>query len=340
MKSAGNFIFSITRRSALLTLFSLLMSSSWSYGQDPQYSQFYANPLYLNPALTGAGICPRVIGNYRNQWPSLGGAFNTYNGSFDMYVDALHGGIGLLFNADRAGGGNLNTTTISLMYAFKFNITEKLQASTAVKAGYYQRHIVWENLTFGDMYEDLIKGGVIKPTLEKPPDNPRVGVPDFGAGIFLSYDNLVYGGFAVDHLSQPDIGFYSDMTSRLYMKFTAHAGAVIPLKGGSDEEREFSISPNILYQQQFRFHQLNIGLYLTIDPFVGGLWFRHNFENPDAVIPMLGIHYKSLRVSYSYDITVSNLKGASGGAHEVSASWQFPCIEKRRHIRAIKCPRF
>jgi type IX secretion system PorP/SprF family membrane protein len=126
------------------------------------------------------------------------------------------------------------------------------------------------------------------------------------------------------------------------MKITVSAGSVINLRkgGGYDEEKEFSISPNVLYQQQDAFHQLNLGLSLTFDPFIGGVWFRYNFENPDALIPFLGIHYKNLRIGYSYDFTISHLKGASGGAHEVSASWQFPCIEKRRHIRAIKCPRF
>jgi type IX secretion system PorP/SprF family membrane protein len=125
------------------------------------------------------------------------------------------------------------------------------------------------------------------------------------------------------------------------MKFTVHAGTLVNLKaGGFGDDREFSISPNVLYQQQGKFHQLNLGLYLTVDPFVGGIWFRHNFENADAIIPMLGIHYKNLRVGYSYDFTVSELKSVSGGAHEISASWQFPCIEKRRKIRAIKCPRF
>lgn len=308
--------------------------------QDPEFSQFYANPLYLNPALTGLNICPRAIGNYRNQWPGLGKAFNTYNVSFDQYVTFLHGGIGVLLTADRAGGGNLNTTVISLMYAYKFNITSRLQASGAIKAGYYQRRLVWENLTFEDMIDP--QGGFILPTSEKQPDQPRIGVPDFSAGIFLAYDNLVYGGVAVDHLSQPKIGFYANNDSPLYMKFTIHAGGTINLRknGSAEDEREFSLSPNVLYQQQFKYHQLNIGLYLTIDPFVGGVWYRHSFENPDAIIPMLGIHYKNLQVGYSYDFTISNLKGASGGAHEVSASWQFPCSEKRRHIRAIKCPRF
>ncbi|TSA30006.1 MAG: type IX secretion system membrane protein PorP/SprF [Bacteroidetes bacterium] len=323
-----------------LFLFLSLLPVLSLVAQDPQFSQFYANPLYLNPALTGAPICPRLLANYRNQWPSVEKAFVTYNASYDQYVDFLHGGVGLLFTADRAGGGNLNTTMISLLYAYKFNITSRIYASAGVQVTYYQRRLVWENLLFEDMIDP--QNGFIWPTSEKEPDRQRVGVPDFSAGVFLGYEDLIYGGISVSHLTQPDIGFYADANALLYMKITVHAGSVINLrKGGTvDEDKEFSISPNILYQQQFNYHQLNLGLYFSYYPFVAGLWFRHNFENADAVIPFIGVHYKNLRVGYSYDFTVSNLKGASGGAHEVSASWQFPCIEKRRHIRAIKCPGF
>jgi type IX secretion system PorP/SprF family membrane protein len=328
------------RRFAFIILFAVPIFVGETFAQDPEFSQFYANPLYLNPALAGVTICPRATASYRNQWPGIGKAFNTYNFGYDQYVNFLHGGLGVLVTADRAGGGNLNTTVISLMYAYKFNLSAHLQASGALKAGYYQRRLVWENLTFEDMIDP--QGGFILPTSEKQPDNSSIGVPDFSAGVFLAYDDLVYGGIAVDHLTQPKIGFYADNSTQLYMKYTVHIGSVINLhkNGSADEDREFSISPNILYQQQFNFHQLNVGLYLTIDPFVGGLWFRHNFENADAIIPMVGFHYKNLRIGYSYDYTISKLKSASGGAHEVSASWQFPCIEKRRHIRAIKCPRF
>jgi type IX secretion system PorP/SprF family membrane protein len=184
--------------------------------------------------------------------------------------------------------------------------------------------------------------GNLLPTAEKPPEQSRIGVPDFSAGIFLGYDDLVYGGISVDHLSQPKIGFYSDVETQLYMKFTIHAGGNINLhkKGSIGQEREFSLSPNILYQQQFQFHQLNVGLYLTIEPFVGGVWYRYNFENSDAVIPMIGFFYKNIRVGYSYDYTISNLKGSTNGAHEVSASWQFPCLSKLRRLHAIKSPMF
>ncbi len=328
------------RRFSIIVLLAFPFIMGEVYAQDPEFSQFYANPLYLNPAMAGITICPRVIGNYRNQWPGIGKAFNTYSFSYDQYVGFLHGGVGLLVTADRAGGGNLNTTVISLMYAYKLNLSRNLQASGAIRAGYYQRRLVWENLRFEDMIDP--QGGFILPTAEKQPDNSSVGVPDFSAGVFLSYSDLVYGGLAVDHLTRPKIGFYADNSTYLPIKYTVHIGSSINLSsnGSADEDREFSISPNILYQQQFKFHQLNIGVYLTIDPFVGGLWFRHNFENADALIPMLGIHYKNLRVGYSYDFTISKLKSVSGGAHEVSASWQFPCIEKRMRIRAIKCPRF
>lgn len=330
----------MVKKIAITALFGFLMLMNAASAQDPEFSQFYANPLYLNPALAGVNICPRIIANYRNQWPSLDNAFVAYNASYDQYFDFLHGGVGLIFTNDRAAGGNLNTTIIGLMYAYKFNITGHLQASTAIKVSYHQRSLKWQNLTFEDMIDP--QSGFTLPTSEKQPDNASVGVPDFSAGAFLAWDDLLYGGITVDHLSQPKVGFYTDNSTQLYMKYTVHVGSVINLKKGGNwgEDREFSISPNILYQQQFNFHQLNIGLYLTIDPFVGGLWFRHNFENADAIIPMLGFHWKNLRMSYSYDYTVSKLQGATGGAHEVSASWQFPCIEKKRHIRAIKCPRF
>ncbi len=312
-----------------------------AFAQDPEFSQYYANPLYLNPALTGATVCPRVIGNYRNQWPGLGNAYNTYSFSYDQVVNIFHGGLGVLIMADRAGGGSLNTTTAGLSYAYRFNITEKLNASLAARVSYYQRRIVWENFIFDDQI-DPRSGQVVRSSKEPPPDNPSVSAVDFSAGMFLDYDGLVYGGFAVDHLTQPKNAFYNDNTSQLNIKYTVHAGSIINLRQGYgyDEEKEFSISPNVLYQQQGGFHQLNLGAYLTIDPLICGLWLRHNFENADAVIVLVGIHYKSLRVGYSYDLNVSRLFSVSGGAHEISASYQFPCYERKRKIRAIKCPRF
>ena len=83
--------------------------------QDPAFSQFFANPLYLNPAMAGTNICPRVSLNHRNQWPGIGKTYVTYSASYDQYVDKLGGGLGFSVAKDVAGAGNLNTTHISCL---------------------------------------------------------------------------------------------------------------------------------------------------------------------------------------------------------------------------------
>ncbi len=94
--------------------------------------------------------------------------------------------------------------------------------------------------------------------------------------------------------------------------------------------------------QQGKFHQLNAGLYVTKYPFVVGAYYRHNFQNPDAAIVLVGLKFDNVRFGYSYDITMSNVGGKAGGAHEISLAWDF-CIykeQKRRRIRAINAPSF
>ena len=69
--------------------------------QDPQFTQFYANPLYLNPAFAGSHGCPRFATNYRNEWPSLSGNYVTYSVSYDQYFKTISGGIGVIATHDQ-----------------------------------------------------------------------------------------------------------------------------------------------------------------------------------------------------------------------------------------------
>ena len=67
--------------------------------QDPLFTQFFSNALYLNPAIAGRDLSPRVHSTYRNQWPGINKAYVTYNLEYDQFAPDLHGGVGFQINA-------------------------------------------------------------------------------------------------------------------------------------------------------------------------------------------------------------------------------------------------
>ena len=308
--------------------FSFIILSQDVKAQDPQFSQFYANPLYLNPAFAGTARCPRVVMNYRNQWPGIPGNFVTYSASYDQHVDDAMGGLGVLVTNDRAGAGALTTTSASGIYSYQIPINRFFSIRAGIQATYYQKKIDWNSLTFGDQISD--RNGFIWKTAENPILNSR-GVADFSAGA-LAFSDKFFAGFSVNHLTQPYEGFTNAAKSRLPRKYTAHAGAVIPLSQYSD----WTISPNIIYQQQANFQQLNLGLYVSKGPLVGGLWYR----NQDAIIALIGFKMDKFKIGYTYDVTISKLSNASAGSHEISMILTFKCKVKRKKFNTINCPTF
>ncbi len=306
-----------------------LLTLKTAKAQDPQFTQFYANPLYLNPALAGTNICPRICINYRNQWPGISGTYVTTSASFDRYIYQIKSGIGVLVTNDRAGQGTLNTTNISAIYSKQIQINRNLSINGGFKATYGQKSIDWSKLTFGDQIND--QRGFIYNTNETHGATTKSFV-DFSAGL-VAFTKRMFIGFAADHLTQPDESLLGGGQSKLPVKFTGHAGATIPIGGrGSDA----TISPNILYQKQQDFQQLNLGVYFTKGAIVGGLWYRNN----DAFIVLIGIQHGMFKVGYSYDVTVSKLTNATAGSHELSVGLQFTCKKPKPKYRPSTCPSF
>lgn len=329
------------QKTAYSLLAVLLLCVEITNAQDVAYSQFYANPLYLNPALTGIKVCPRLRLNYRNQWPSISKGYVNYSATYDQFFDKISGSVGVMVNAADGGGGLLKTVSASFIYAYRLVISTDLIANVGFQGSYLQNKINWDNLVFEDQL-DINNGIIYQDIQEKPPDQLTKGFSDFSVGMLLGYKESFYFGTAVHHLTQPNIAFYKDVSSHLNMKFTVHAGAYIDLEPstGENDIENMSFSPNIMYLQQDNFHQLNLGVYLNTFPFVTGLWFRHNFENPDAVIALIGFQHEKFNAGYSYDFTISRLTNNSGGAHEISFAWQLPCSKKIFKLKAIKSPRF
>lgn len=309
----------------------LLIGVGSSHAQDPIFTQFYANPLYLNPALAGTNICPRYQMNHRNQWPSLSGNFVTNSFSYDQYFEAINGGFGILAMHDMQGQGTIQEVNLSAIYSYHLKVNRKFTLLFAGQAMYGQKFLDWDKLTFGDMIDP--RRGFIYQTGDVRRGGSR-GYFDVSAGIGGFTKNFYFGG-AVHHLNRPNVSMIIG-DSPLPMRFTGHAGFDIPLGKKSRYSNPVSLSPNIVYRYQQGFMEMNIGTYVKYDMFTFGTWFR----NRDAFILTVGLSTNSLRIGYSYDVTVSRLTNQSGGSHEVSMGIYLKCKKKSKKYRTIACPSF
>lgn len=296
-------------------------------GQDPTFSQFYANRLYLNPAFAGTAKCPRLTLNYRNQWPGIDNSFITYAASYDQQIDAISGGIGVQLMSDQAGEGVLSTTSASFMYSYQFSVNRKFSIRAGFQGTVVQKSIDVSNLRFGDMI-DPRRGFVYLSQEQINADN--VIYPDFSFGM-LGFSEKLYFGFAVHHLTAPDEGFID--FSELPRRFTGHFGAVFPF---GIRNEDMSWSPNVIYQMQGPFMELNLGLYVTKGPLVLGAWTRLN----DSYIFLVGLQKDNFKVGYSYDVTSSLISDRTNGSHEISFSYLFPCRPRKPKFETISCPAF
>jgi type IX secretion system PorP/SprF family membrane protein len=321
--------------------------------QDVQYSQFYAAPLFLNPALTGASELTRMGINYRNQWPGLDHSFNSYSAYIDHYIFDYNSGIGLIFNGNKESLANLSTNEIGLSYAYRLKISDDMFFRVGGQASYMQRDAFFADLVFGSQI-DIINGLINAQTdeLNGIPIDSRYSFMDYSFG-GMFYSNKIWLGASAHHVSEPNISFVEGQISKLPMKLSAQGGVRFDFTGGSrnyitNSYAERSISFAFNYKQQNPFNQLDVGTQLFLDPLVVGVWYRglptkNGLPNNESFIGLLGISLESgLDVGYSYDMTISKLgQRNSGGAHEISLTYTFLWGDaKNRNMRDRIIPCF
>ena len=334
---------------AFLIVVGFVFTTNYAQAQDQQYTQFYANPMYLNPAFAGTSIQSRVAMSYRNQWPALPKTFVSYNVAFDHFVSEINSGVAVTVQHDKAGTGGLSYTSASLHYAYEINITRKISVRPALNVGFGSNYLDVSKLTFSDQLAREDDGAA---TLD--PDRARfvqepVNYPDFGTG-FLVFSEAFWFGASVNHLNEP-IQSLTGGDSFLPKKLGMHGGIRFKLSEVSAFRSRQYIVPAFNYQMQGMFDQLDLGFYYEYDPMVIGLWYRglpvlknngYNYMNHDAIAILVGYMVNNIKVGYSYDLTISKFSPNSGGAHEISVAMEFASKKnkKRNKRRVMPCAKF
>lgn len=333
---------------AVIFIFWMAAASNLN-AQDPEFSQYYAAPLYLNPAFTGTTPDHRFIANYRNQWPNIARGYVTAAFSYDYNLYQYNSGIGFMATIDQAGVAAMKSSQFNFLYSYKWNISSKWVISAGLNFGYANRTIDFNRLIFGDQLQFDATGTT-------PTDDPAVSnlgtahYFDFKTGA-LAYNKNFWLGFAASHLNEPNRSLINQ-EAFVPMKISIHGGVRIPLYRGAFKRASIPVlSPSFVYKKQGRFEQLDVGAYLLYSPIIFGVWYRgiplnRNAQgniSQDAAVMILGFQFNQFEVTYSYDFTISSLGPISGGTHELALKYRLAIQmheRTRKPEKFIPCPTF
>ena len=290
---------------------------------DPHFSQYYANPLWLNPALTGAtdgGY--RVTVNAKQQWGNLDNGYLTAGASFDM-APTKNLAFGAIIINQRAGaiGYNQLNALASASYRIRLGQTGEQVVNFGMQFGIINKSFDFSKVITGSQYNPVLG---YDPSLGINDDvsSDSYVAPDINAGImFFDGSNNknvnIFAGAGVAHLTTPKDRFIGT-TDKLPMRFTGHGGARIKLNYLLD------ITPNFIYLKQGDAEEIAAGAYaqfmLSTE---SNLLLGSNYRVDDAASAFLGLHHKNLVFGVSYDFntsTLNNLAGNRGGL-ELSVSF-------------------
>lgn len=323
----------------------IFFSSAIAYGQDPQFSQFYSNYLYLAPSFTGLTENNRLSTNYRNQWPEIPNGFVTYSVSFDKYFEKFRSGLGILVIQDVAGTGRLHTVNIGINYAYDFKISERWHVRPGMNLLYTERGINFNAL----LWNDQISASGNSPTTSEMNPMDRVGDIDFSSSV-LGYSDRFWFGVTVDHILRPNQSFYfyegaADNPAKVPVKYSFFGGTKFIKNESLLRPVPTTFQIAYLFKAQEKFRQLDIGVYWYRSPVVLGFWYRgiplyKEVFNRDAFTILTGYKLRNLSIGYSYDFTLSKLITRTGGSHEVSLSYYFKTKKFKRKPKMLPCPEF
>lgn len=352
MAQRPKFLYSMKK---IIALFCLFVSFT-ALAQDLQFSQNYAVPALVNPAMTGimnGNI--RFNAAYRNQWNSLmpntpfrsifAAAEVAFSG-FRAY-DRLAAGV-MVYN-DKGGTVGINTNTFQVNLAYNAALSETMYVSIGMSGGILQKSLDLSAAQFGNQYEGAYNASL--PTGEIW-TNTNLSRPDLGAGVLAywtpSLRKNLFMGMGMYHVLRPDFGFTGYTKDILKGKMSAQVGGSFPIS------EKIDIVPSFYFINQQQAYQLMGGGFMRyifdyqrrtgLEKALSiGTWARMvggTQASLAAIIPVIKLDYDNLAVGVSYDVATNQLRTATSGNGGLEISLSYIVKTPQQQKKVVDCPRF
>jgi type IX secretion system PorP/SprF family membrane protein len=317
--------------------------------QDPNFSQFFASPLTLNPASTGKFDGDfRLAANYRNQWPTINNAFTTYTVSADASIlknrisEVDQFGVGIMGFRDQSGNGVIKYDYVAFSTAYHKGLDENgfNQIGAGFQATFATKKLDVTSLKF----EDQLRSDGFTGITQESFSSSRLSLSylDVNAGILYNGTsnglNNYYLGVSMYHINRPKESF---MNGQFYLpsRVTIQAGGMLPV--GQDDAVHFSGNHS---RQANATNTVIGGAYMmNMNPdqpvptnLYLGSWIRFG----DAIIPYVGLEFGEFHVGATYDVNISSLKPASNMRGGAEISLIYIKQPKDPNRKKLNCPKF
>ena len=282
--------------------------------QEPQFSQNMFNILSVNPGYAGTNdaICGTIF--YRNQWTGFVGAPKTGLLSVASPVKFLRGGVGLTMFTDQLGLDN--TFGIKLNYSFHMHVGPG-QLGIGVQAGFLNKTLE------GSKFNAFVNDGSDETI---PTSDISGGAPTFGFGLFYKTSEY-YVGVSSSQLSESAVGYEEGADYNLKRHYYINGGYTKRLTSAIELIPSIWIKMDPPVAPQI---DLNV-LAKYNNQIWGGVSYR--VADRDAIVPIIGFMWNDMKIGYSYDITINELRGFSSGTHEIMIGY---CYKIAENISADK----
>ncbi len=291
--------------------------------QDPAYTMYMFNGLFINPAYAGSHEVISLMGIYRHQWAGIEGAPKTANISVHSPLKRDQYGLGLVLSNDKIGLSNNFSVTPSFSYRLKIKQSRLCFGVQASFAYFYQDNNSAQLVNPGDIAFQV---------------NERLFVPNVGFGIY-AYGKRYFVGVSVPHLmpaslrDKTGVVAYKREIARVYDFVNFTAGYVF----GKDASI-VKFRPTILMKWQQglpkNIPQFDVSLALLfVERFWLGAAYRTGgnikYEGQSASVFMQFKATPQLQIGYAYDAEISDLRKFTSGTHEIMLGYDFWYNKKR-----------
>jgi len=290
----------------LFTALLILLAASIYAQQDPLFSQYMFNKLAVNPGYAGSRELLTADVLYRNQWVDIEGAPKTISASVHSPLNNPHLALGFSVLNDKIGPMKYNSAMATFAYRLIF---PEGKLSFGLQAGVKHSGLDYNNLESFDENDPLfiyqIKNKV---------------VPDANFGVYY-YTDMYYVGLSTHQLLQNQTVVVTDSAgnnqfSKLLTHFYGMAGIALPINDN------VVFRPSVLAKfVKNAPPQLDLTASFL---FSNTLWLGASYRTEKAIALIAELKVlQNLRIGYSYDIWLSELKAYNSGSHEIRLSYDF-----------------